>query len=332
MPSRRWCGRRPAAPSGSGPGSGMMPWGNFTAQCAPAPTRQALVQVVRRAKRNKASSTPFHRLAVTGRAPPVCGRAVSAVPSGAGCPPSRSRGPTTPRAPDGRGHRPDLPVDVEPYGPGDSAYAAGRRVLRRAVPALGPGLRITSSWMGSLPPPPFSTRSETWASACGPSQGEPAGAGPGRPGRFGPRPPWPVRSGDRSRCGRGRLHPGPPSDGRRPGPPVPPAPPEGPWWRRLVTTSAPAGQRSEPLPAHQEPLGSREPGVQRRKARYGLEHIRHHHAASLLLCWLVVALGMTIERLYRLRYLHRGPIRRTGDRPGPPVPPQFGAPAPADSS
>jgi hypothetical protein len=42
------------------------------------------------------------------------------------------------------------------------------------------------------------------------------------------------------------------------------------------------------------------------KARDGLAHIRHHHAASLLICWLLVALGMTIERRFRLRYLHRG--------------------------
>src|ERR1019366_2984780 len=31
-----------------------------------------------------------------------------------------------------------LPVDVEPYGPGDSEYAAGQRLLRRAVDHLGP--------------------------------------------------------------------------------------------------------------------------------------------------------------------------------------------------
>ncbi len=30
-----------------------------------------------------------------------------------------------------------LPVDVEPYGPGDSTYAAGQRLLERAVAAVG---------------------------------------------------------------------------------------------------------------------------------------------------------------------------------------------------
>ena len=42
------------------------------------------------------------------------------------------------------------------------------------------------------------------------------------------------------------------------------------------------------------------------KNRYGLEHIRHHHVRSLLLVWLLPYLGLTRERLYRLRYLHRG--------------------------
>jgi hypothetical protein len=31
-----------------------------------------------------------------------------------------------------------LPVDVEPYGPGESEHAAGRRLLRRAVQQPGP--------------------------------------------------------------------------------------------------------------------------------------------------------------------------------------------------
>jgi hypothetical protein len=31
-----------------------------------------------------------------------------------------------------------LPFDVEPYGPKDSEYAAGQRLLRRARKALGP--------------------------------------------------------------------------------------------------------------------------------------------------------------------------------------------------
>jgi len=40
-----------------------------------------------------------------------------------------------------------------------------------------------------------------------------------------------------------------------------------------------------------------------------LEHICHHHANSLLIGWLLTMLALSIERLYRLRYLHRGKHR-----------------------
>jgi hypothetical protein len=45
------------------------------------------------------------------------------------------------------------------------------------------------------------------------------------------------------------------------------------------------------------------------KTRHGLEHISHHHPNSLLIGWLLTIFALTIERLYRLRYLHRGTHR-----------------------
>jgi hypothetical protein len=47
------------------------------------------------------------------------------------------------------------------------------------------------------------------------------------------------------------------------------------------------------------------------KNRYGLEHICHHQANSILVNWLLIFLALVIERLYRIRYLHRGnhPVR-----------------------
>ena len=41
------------------------------------------------------------------------------------------------------------------------------------------------------------------------------------------------------------------------------------------------------------------------KNRYGLKHIRHHDPNSILFVWLITFLAMVIERLYRHRYLHR---------------------------
>jgi hypothetical protein len=45
------------------------------------------------------------------------------------------------------------------------------------------------------------------------------------------------------------------------------------------------------------------------KNRYSLEHLCHHQAHSLLVTRLLLALALTIERLYRLRCLHRGSHR-----------------------
>jgi hypothetical protein len=42
------------------------------------------------------------------------------------------------------------------------------------------------------------------------------------------------------------------------------------------------------------------------KTRYGLDHVPHHHPNSLLIHWLLVALTLTLERLFRVRYLRRG--------------------------
>jgi hypothetical protein len=51
-------------------------------------------------------------------------------------------------------------------------------------------------------------------------------------------------------------------------------------------------------------------GFNEAKNQHDLEHIPHHQENSLLLQWLLSALALTIERLYRLRYLHRGSHRR----------------------
>jgi hypothetical protein len=42
------------------------------------------------------------------------------------------------------------------------------------------------------------------------------------------------------------------------------------------------------------------------KNRYGLEHLCHHEPTSILIVWLLVLLALVIERLYRIRHLHRG--------------------------
>jgi hypothetical protein len=39
---------------------------------------------------------------------------------------------------------------------------------------------------------------------------------------------------------------------------------------------------------------------------YGMEHIQYHHPNSMLVNWLFLLLALLIERIYRIRYLHRG--------------------------
>jgi hypothetical protein len=42
------------------------------------------------------------------------------------------------------------------------------------------------------------------------------------------------------------------------------------------------------------------------KTRDGLDHVPHHEPTSPRVHWLLVALTLTLERLFRLRHLHRG--------------------------
>jgi hypothetical protein len=42
-------------------------------------------------------------------------------------------------------------------------------------------------------------------------------------------------------------------------------------------------------------------GFNEAKNHHDIEHIRHHHANSLVIAWLVALMALTIERLYRLR-------------------------------
>ncbi len=112
----------------------------FTERLEADPTRRAAAQVLIRAKRNKAfENTAFIGLALDGTTGARCRRQ--------GCPLCR---PFRNQKQEVVGYRHHwvmisvvgagltLPFDVEPYGPGDSEYAAGQRLLRRAVANLGP--------------------------------------------------------------------------------------------------------------------------------------------------------------------------------------------------
>ena len=207
-----------------------------------------------------------------------------------------------------------LPFDVEPYGPGDSEQAASLRVLQRGVAALGQRFAQYVAGDGLYASAPFLHAAGDLAlhtvvrlKANLPTLLAAAEA------RFTVQPPrmtleiagdrvdlwdaddfdpWDALRWPTVRVLRYRQH-------HRDGTII------DAYW----LTDFPATRLSTPtlyrLAKSRWTIENQ--GFNDGKTRYGLDHMPHHHPNSLLLHWLLVALALTIERLYRLRYLHRGP-------------------------
>lgn len=287
----------------------------FTERLDPAPTRQALVQVVRRAKRNKAfEASRFIGLAVDGTGAGRSEQARCAL-----CHPVRDPQHHI------LGHRHQLslvsvvgtgltlPLDVEPYGPGDSEYAASQRLLQRAVGQLGRrfadyvvadseyatapflhvvgdlGLRVLARLKGNLPElaqavqARFGPMAPTATFQVGQDRVELWDADD--------FDPWATLRWPTVRVVRYRQH--------KPDGSVVEADWLTDWPTRQVGALSLYGLAKSRWEIENQ-------GFNDAKTRYGMEHIRHHHANSVLVSWLLLALAMTIERLYRQRYLHRG--------------------------
>ena len=206
-----------------------------------------------------------------------------------------------------------LPVDVEPYGPGDSEYAAAQRLLRRAVDHLGPRFADYLVGDGAYATAPFLHTTEEVALPVVARLKEnlPLLAAAVR-ARFDDQPPHTV-----FQVGDDRVE-------------VWHADDFDPWetldWPSVRVLRyhqhKPDGTvvRAEWLTNFSiAKLGSlsffrmaksrweiENQGFNDGKNRYGMEHICHHQPNSILIVWLLIALAMVIERLYRLRYLHRG--------------------------
>jgi hypothetical protein len=289
----------------------------FSERLDPSVTRGALAAILRQAKRNKAfDDSRFIGLALDGTTVGRCGEW--------GCPLCRPFRNANKEVIGYRHHLVmismvgvgmSLPFDVEPYGPGDSEYAAGQRLLRRAVAqvwaqfadyvvvdgefatapflhAVGEsGLHVVARLKENLPELLHARKNvsarnrRTVVSAMGKTA---------------------------SNCGRRTISIlGKPSIGKPFGScAIVSTNPAVRSWRH---TGSPISRPDESLavPSIAWPRAS---GKSRIKdlmtPRVVTEHICHHHANSLLVGWLVTILALTIERLYRLR-LHRGthPIR-----------------------
>lgn len=287
----------------------------FTARLDPAEARQNLAVVLRGAKRRKAfAAAPWIGVAVDGTTTTCCRRRRCRY-----CRPLR-----TPHGTVG-GYRHHvvlvsvvgtpvpLPCDVELYGPGDSEYAAAQRVLTRAIAGLGPRFADYVVADGEFATAPFLHAvgalglrvvvrlKENVPSVYAAARQRYAGTPP--TGRFTERgdqvevwdaadfAPWP---GLRWATVRVLLYRQTKPDGR--------------VIEALWLTDWPLA--AVPSPALYRMAKSRwaveNEGFNVAKTHHGMEHLCHHHANSIVVNWLLLLLALTIERLYRLRYLHRG--------------------------
>ncbi len=292
----------------------------FTERLNPAPTRLALAATLRKAKRNQAFDTSrFIGLVVDG--------------TGAGrrrtggckfCRPIHKKNQEVV----GYHHKVvmisvagtglSLPVDVEPYGPGDSEYAAAQRLLRRAVTHLGARFADYVVGDGEFATAPFlHTAQELGLPVVARLKGNLPELFAAPQKRFHSHPPklsfrygqdrvemwdaddfdpWETLRWPTVRVFLYRQH--------QPNGAVVEA-----FWLTNLSPSK-AGTRSL-FHLAKSRWEIENQGFNDAKNRYGMEPICHHHPNSLLTLWLLLALGLTIERLYRIRYLHRGdhPLR-----------------------
>jgi hypothetical protein len=286
-----------------------------TERLDPGPTRVALAATVRQAKRNKAfDGSRWIGLALDGTGAGRCREAHCAL-----CHPKRDA--------QGRvhGHLHHLclvsvvgtglvlPVDLEPYPPGDSEYGAGQRVLERAVGRLGRrfaqyvvvdgefatapflhragalGLRVVARLKGNLPE--LSAAAQARFTAQAPTATFEAGRDWIEVWDADDFDPWEALEWRTVRVLRYRQH--------KPDGTVVEAYWLTDWPLREVGSRALYRMAKSRWEIENE-------GFNDAKNRYGLEHLSHHHANSLVVRWLLVLFALTIERLYRLRYLRRG--------------------------
>jgi hypothetical protein len=205
-----------------------------------------------------------------------------------------------------------LPCDVEPYGPGDSEYAAGQRILRRVIDGVGKrfaqyvvvdgkfataslhtasdlGLSVVARLKDNLPEL-FHTAQKRFP--CGPATAVfPYGQDRVEIWEADDFDPWDTLHWETVRVFFYRQHK-----------------PDGKVVEAYWLTNFPSSRVGVASLFHmaKSRWEIENEGFNEAKSRHGLEHICHHHANSLLIGWLLAMMALTIERLYRLRYLRRG--------------------------
>ena len=287
----------------------------FVERLDPATSRSALIEVVRQAKRGKAfQDCRFIGLALDGT-----GAGRSQQSHCAWCRPIRDAKHNV----IGYHHKLvtisvvgtglTLPFDVEPYGPGDSELAAAQRLLRRVIASIGTrfadylvvdgeyagapflhaanrlGLGVVARLKNNLPlllaavQRRFQQQAPTHVYRDGKDRVEIWDAED--------FDPWEALQWETVRAIRYRQH--------KPNGQVV----EAEWLtdfplRRVGSLSLYHMAKSRWEIENQ--------GFNDAKNRYSFEHTCHHEKNSVLLNSLLTLFALTIERLYRIRYLHRG--------------------------
>lgn len=287
----------------------------FVERADPDVTRTAAVAAIRRAKRNKAfDDSRFIGLALDGTRGGGSEEKI--------CPLCRS---TKNKKDEIIGYHHSLvmisvvgtglslPFDVEPYGPGDSEYTAGQRLVRRAVSNLGPRFAdylvvdakfATAPYLktvGKLSLPVVARLNDNLPELFAAAQKRFAAQRPHAVFRHGQDrieiwdaddfDPWEALDWETVRVVRYRQH--------KPDGTVVEA-----YW--LTNFSKRRVGSREIFRIAKSRWEIENQGFNDAKNRHAMEHVCHHEPNSLVVVWLMIALALTIERLYRIRYLHRG--------------------------
>jgi len=297
-----------------------------TARLDPGPTRVALSAVARQAKRNKAlMGSGWIGLAVDGTATTCLSK------PGVECAYCRPLHTADERL---LGYRHEmtvlsivdagvtLPCDLELYGPGDSEHAAGQRVLQRGVAALGSrfadfvvvdskfatapflhvagelGLHVVARVKDNLPQllaaaqERYVIQHPTATFRDGRDEIEVWDADDFEP--------WSGLRWQKVRVLKYRQ--------RKPTGTIV----EAYWLTDWPVSAVPSAALYRMAKSRWE-IENEVFNVA--KTYHGLEHVCHHHGNSIVVSWLITLLAISIETLYRLRFLHRGrhPIRAAVD-------------------
>lgn len=206
-----------------------------------------------------------------------------------------------------------LPIDVEPYGPGDSEYAAAQRLLRRAVEHLGSRFADYVVGDGAYATAPFlhTTDDLDLPVVARVKENLPQLSADVR-ARFDSQPPqavfqqgndrvevwdaddfdpWETLDWPTVRVLRYRQH-------KHDGTVV-----QAEWLTNFTLRKLGSLGFYHMAKSRWEIENQ---GFNDGKTRYGMEHLCHHQPNSILIVWLLILLALVIERLYRQRFLHRG--------------------------